>query len=277
MIKAVFVDVDDTLLNSQRKITEHTKNIVKKCIENDIKIILTSGRSRLDTLNYQMEAGASPYIISSNGADIYDIEKSKKIYSNSIPKEILKKLLEYAEQQGHKIMFNYDFELVMNMCFFPDEKNKQRTIEQLNSIIENKEIVQCVISDRDFSNIKKFREYLNSEIPELKIENESKRFKNPELKPSSNYYCDMTSKGVSKGKAVKVLCEYLNISINDIVVIGDGENDISMFEETINSVAMENAVEEVKKRAKYITSSNDEDGVAKFLEKLLKQEQKWHD
>ena len=51
MIKAVFVDVDDTLLNSQRKITEHTKNIVKKCIENDIKIILTSGRSRLDTLN----------------------------------------------------------------------------------------------------------------------------------------------------------------------------------------------------------------------------------
>ena len=112
-----------------------------------------------------------------------------------------------------------------------------------------------------------FKEYI-IKILQIKIENESKRLNNPKLKPSKSYYCDITSNLVSKGKAVKQLCDYLGIKEDEIIVIGDGENDISMFNMTSNSVAMGNALQNVKESAQYVTLTNDEDGVAKVLEKL---------
>lgn len=114
-----------------------------------------------------------------------------------------------------------------------------------------------------------FKKYLAKECKEVKIENESKKLKNPNLKPSKNYYCDITSKKVSKGNAVQKICEYLKIKPEEIVTIGDGENDISMFEITPNSVAMGNSLKTVKEKAKYETTSNDENGVAKVLNKIL--------
>ena len=64
MIKAVFIDIDETLTNSNREITQNTKNEIKRCINKGIKIILTSGRSRQEEIEYQEQVGTSPYIIS---------------------------------------------------------------------------------------------------------------------------------------------------------------------------------------------------------------------
>ena len=71
-----------------------------------------------------------------------------------------------------------------------------------------------------------------------------------------------------RGGAVKAVCEYFGIEADEIITIGDGENDLSMFEQTPNSVAMENALPMIKKKARYVTASNDDDGVAKVLAKL---------
>ena len=271
MIQAVFIDIDGTLINSQKNISENTKNVIKRCIEKNIKIILASGRSRNDTLKYQSEIKSSPYIISSNGADSYDIEEKKEICSEPIPKKVANKLLLYAQKHNCKINLNYDDKVVMNISFYPDEKDKERTNEELMEIILKEKIVQCVILSRELEKIKEFKTYLQKEIPEVKIENQSKRLSNPESKPSSSYYCDITSSRVSKGNAVEQVCEYLNVKKENIVVIGDGENDITMFEKTSNSVAMGNATEKVKRRANYITDTNDEEGVANFLERILKE------
>ena len=104
----------------------------------------------------------------------------------------------------------------------------------------------------------------------LKIENESKRLKDQSIKHSKNYYCDINSKNISKGKAVEEVCKYLNISKDEVMAIGDGENDVSMFKIAKYSVAMKNALEYVKKEAKVIADSDDEDGAAKVLEELAK-------
>ncbi len=72
--------------------------------------------------------------------------------------------------------------------------------------------------------------------------------KNSDLKPSRNYYCDVASVKVSKGNAVKAVCEYFEIKPEEIVTIGDGENDLSMFELTPNSVAMGNSLPEIKRK-----------------------------
>lgn len=268
MIKAIFIDIDGTLLNSKREITTNTKVAIEKCIKKGIKVILASGRSRAITLEYQQLAGASPYIISSNGADVYDIEKDIEICSTPVDKETVNKIFNFSQQNSYKININYNFELVMNKMFYPDEKDNVKTEEEIYNIINKEKIVQCVVANKDIEKMIKFKQYLKESLFGVKIENESKKLKDMNLKPSNHYYCDITSLGAAKGSAIKKLCKYLDIEKSEIIVIGDGENDVSMFELTDNSVAMGNATVEVKEKANYITSSNDEDGVAKVLEKV---------
>lgn len=268
MIKAIFIDIDGTLLNSKREITTNTKETIKECIRKGIKVVLASGRSRTITREYQELAGTSPYIISSNGADVYDIEKDLEIYSTSLNKDAVNKIFDFSQKNNYKINFNYNFELVMNKMFYPDEKDNVKTEEEIHNIIEKEKIVQCVVANKDIEKMIEFKQYLKDNLVGVKIENESKRLKDINLKPSNHYYCDITSLGAAKGSAIKKLCQYLHIEKNEIVVIGDGENDVSMFETTDNSVAMGNATAEVKKKANYITDSNDEEGVAKILKKV---------
>jgi len=268
VIKAVFIDIDETLTNSKREVTEKTLDQIKRCIEKGILIILTSGRARKDAINYQKQIGASPYIISSNGASCYDELEEKEIFIEPIKKQVANQLLEYVEENGYTIKFNYKDEIVINKAVFLDEKDKEKTLEELKNIIETENIVQCVVSSSDIEKMMELKSYVTKDFHDVKIVNESKRLKNLELKPSKNYYCDIASATISKGKAVHMICQYLNLDEKEIITIGDGENDISMFNITPNSVAMGNALEYIKRQAKYITSSNDEDGVAKVLEKL---------
>ena len=268
MIKAVFIDIDGTLKNSKKEISKKTQSEIERCIQKGIKIILTSGRSRKETIEYQEQLKTSPYIISSNGASCYDIERKKEIYNIPLKKQIAQQLLEYANKNNYNIKFNYKDKLVLNKAAYPDEKDKEKTIDELKNIIQDENIVQCVILNSDIEKMKKLKNFLKENFPETKIVNESKKIENPDLKPSKKYYCDIVSMEVSKGTAVSEMCKYLNIKTEEIITIGDGENDVSMFNITPYSVVMGNALDNIKKHAKYKTATNDEDGVAKVLERL---------
>ena len=274
MIKAVFIDIDKTLTNSQREVTEKTKLEIKKCVENGVKIILTSGRSRREAMDFQEQIGTSPYIVSSNGASAYDAENGVEIYNERIDPQMALQLIKHSRENGYRIKLNYKDLLVMNEAAYPDEKDKEVSYEELERVAVEEQVVQCVITSTDFEKMKVFRDYIKNECVGIAVANESKRFKNPDLKLSRNYYCDVASVMVSKGNAVKAVCEYFEIKPEEIVTIGDGENDLSMFELTPNSVAMGNSLPEIKEKANYITASNDEDGVAKVLGFIIKVNEK---
>lgn len=274
MIKAVFIDIDKTLTNSQREVTEKTKIEIKKCVENGVKIILTSGRSRREAMDFQEQIGTSPYIVSSNGASAYDAENGVEIYNERIDPQMALQLIKHSRENGYRIKLNYKDLLVMNEAAYPDEKDKEVSYEELERVAVEEQVVQCVITSTDFEKMRFFRDYIKNECVGTAVANESKRFKNPDLKPSRNYYCDVASVKVSKGNAVKAVCEYFEIKPEEIVTIGDGENDLSMFELTPNSVAMGNSLPEIKEKANYVTDSNDEDGVAKVLGFIIKVNEK---
>lgn len=274
MIKAVFIDIDETLTNSQREVTEKTKLEIKKCVENGVKIILSSGRSRREAMDFQEQIGTSPYIVSSNGASAYDAENGVEIYNERIDPQMVLQLIKHSRENGYRIKLNYKDLLVMNEAAYPDEKDKEVSYEELERVAVEEQVVQCVITSTDFEKMKVFRDYIKNECVGIAVANESKRFKNPDLKPSRNYYCDVASVKVSKGNAVKAVCEYFEIKPEEIVTIGDGENDLSMFELTPNSVAMGNSLPEIKEKANYVTDSNDEDGVAKVLGFIIKVNEK---
>lgn len=274
MIKAVFIDIDETLTNSQREVTEKIKLEIKKCVENGVKIILTSGRSRREAMDFQEQIGTSPYIVSSNGASAYDAENGVEIYNERIDPQMVLQLIKHSRENGYRIKLNYKDLLVMNEAAYPDEKDKEVSYEELERVAVEEQVVQCVITSTDFEKMRFFRNYIKNECVGIAVANESKRFKNPDLKPSRNYYCDVASVKVSKGNAVKAVCEYFEIKPEEIVTIGDGENDLSMFELNPNSVAMGNSLPEIKEKANYVTASNDEDGVAKVLGFIIKVNEK---
>jgi len=282
MIKAVFIDIDETLTNSQREVTEKTKLEIKKCVENGVKIILTSGRSRREAMDFQEQIGTSPYIVSSNGASAYDAENGVEIYNERIDPQMVLQLIKHSRENGYRIKLNYKDLLVMNEAAYPDEKDKEVSYEELERVAVEEQVVQCVITSTDFEKMRVFRDYIKNECVWIAVANESKCFKNSDLKPSRNYYCDVAPVKVSKGNAVKAVCEYFEIKPEEIVTIGDGENDLSMFELTPNSVAMGNSLPEIKEKANYITASNDEDRVAKVLGFIIKVNEKempiwnWH-
>ena len=90
-----------------------------------------------------------------------------------------------------------------------------------------------------------------------------------EIVSSENDGIDITLKNVSKGNAVKIFTNYYNLSLDNIAVFGDNDNDISMLNVTKNSFAMGNATEEVKNIANFVIDSNNEDGVAKAIKKYI--------
>ena len=269
MIKAVFTDIDGTLKNSKRKVSNFTKETLKRCKDEGLKIILVSGRSRQNMLNFMKDLDVSEYIISSNGAEVYNTKTNKKIYTNPIDKNQLKMLYNYVKNNNFIIKLNYEDKLAINRQLFQDEIEYLKSDEEILNIIDNEEIVQCVVMNEDIEKLKEFKKYFYEKFNKLKIENESKKLKNETLPDETSYYCDVINKDASKGKAVEKLMKELDYSTQEVVTIGDGENDISMFRTTNNSVAMGNASEYVKGFANYETKTNDEDGLAYILNRIL--------
>ena len=178
------------------------------------------------------------------------------------------KLLGYAQKNNYKISLQYGQEVALNDAFYEDEKKMVKDNNELIEIINTKKIIQCVMCNRNFEKMYEIEKFVQG-ISNVKIVNKSKRMSNPDLPPSKSYYCDITSVNSTKGKAVDIVGKYLGLKKNEIVVIGDGENDISMFKVTPNSIAMGNAVDGIKKEANFVTDTNNNDGLAKVLEKIL--------
>jgi Cof subfamily protein (haloacid dehalogenase superfamily) len=108
------------------------------------------------------------------------------------------------------------------------------------------------------------------EIGELKkLRNEIINMMDVEVVSSAENNIEIMSKGISKGNAVKILGDIYGISKDEIICIGDSENDISMIEYAGLGIAMANATDDLKAAADYVTDTNDNDGVAKAIEKIV--------
>ena len=107
------------------------------------------------------------------------------------------------------------------------------------------------------------------EVENVEIKNRHKSLLDTKFKDDKTIFCDIANIDSNKGNAVKKLLEILNIKKEETIAIGDDMNDLSMFEQVEYKVAVDNAIDIVKENADEITSSNDEDGVAVFLNKLL--------
>ena len=258
-IKIVFVDLDGTLKNNNQKISIRNKEIIEKLFDIGILVVFTTGRPLNYTISLSKQFSASNYVISSNGAEIYNYFNKKIIYNSIISNEVLIKLNELIKKYNLFFIANCLLKSYTNKDFGDPGK---KIINSLEDIFDEK-ISQLIVESYDIESMKKFKkESIN--IPYIKISNKSR---NPKDSNKILFY-DITNKDVSKGNAIKILCDYLKIDINKTMAIGDSDNDIEMLQVSNVKIAMSNATDNLKKVANFVTLSNDQEGVAVVLEQL---------
>lgn len=267
MYKAVFIDIDGTLRDDNKIISERTINSIKKTTEKGILVILCSGRPQKYTENISREVGASKYIITASGGNIYDYEAEKTLYVSSMNKNACINLYKIAEEAGVRFGMYVGDRIVTNKIKY-ENGLEIKLEESIESFMEKNDVFQCNIADKDYDKMKELVPYIEK-VENCEIKNKHKSLNDINEPKIGDIYLDVADASSCKGNAVKKFCEILNIDLKDTVAIGDDYNDLSMFKVVGHSVAMGNANDMIKNAADEVTKSNSEDGVAVFLEKLL--------
>ena len=265
--KLILIDSDDTLRRTDGNISERTKKVISQLKVQKCHIVLCTARPRYHALEVSQEIGVDEFLVSSNGAEIFDIKNQRILENTFIEKNDIYFLIEYAKKHHLRFILTTDnIEYVTK-----DIRNSNQRIIDIDNYkqqLSNIDIKQCMFIDKNQSEIEKAKEYVMSSNT-LNIVNEIKTEDSYEEK-----WFSIGSKNSSKGNALKYLADFLNIPIKNSIAIGDDRNDISMFQASGFSVAMGNSDSKIKSLADYVTTSNNSDGVAKFLEIILNNQHK---
>lgn len=265
MIKLICCDIDGTLLNDDKKISDINKEAIKEFTNVGYHFVLATGRPLngvlplIEELDLNRESDAT---ICYNGG-VVRLNKSKKVlYSTTIPGSLVKEL--YKESLRLNVFFHFFGE---NGILYTAKKNEYTQVEERINHIEAKVINPLEIDDND--KFIKAMMVCDSDSLDLARKNLDPKFLNLGISRSSKIFLEFQDKNVSKGKGLLFLKDYYKLSNDETCAFGDEENDISMIREAYKGVAMENARDSVKKEASDITLSNNESGVGVYIKKLL--------
>ncbi|MHC5279264.1 Cof-type HAD-IIB family hydrolase [Listeria kieliensis] len=284
MIKVIASDMDGTLLNSDIRVTEENVKAIEYARGKGIHFVLCTGRMYDDAMRLINEAGLFAPAICMNGAEIRD-EHGKIQLQHVIDKDLAKKTFQILTDLGMytEIFTNIGpvtvdrekgkaFMIEMFQKLHP-ESTVQMITEQIENRFEAKNIHEIKDPERIFSNdemkILKFITFSpNPDV--LKQAREALNVSN-ELAITSSFSdnIEITNHEAQKGISLQYYVEKLGVSLEEAFAIGDNMNDISMLKMAGYSVAMGNAEDKVKKEAKFITTTNDENGVAAAIYKML--------
>lgn len=266
MYKALALDLDGTLTNSQKKITEKTKETLFKAMDKGAKVILASGRPVIgitalaEELELKERGG---FIMAFNGGEIIDCKTGATVKKLTVPTECVEDICAAAHEAG---------------CVPLTYTGEEIVAENGSDEYVLKEKICVNANVREVEDLSRFVDY---PTPKFLIVGEHEKLVTAEKKLkgkfsdksnifySESYFLEVCPKGVSKKDGLGALCRYIGIEAEELMACGDGLNDMPMLEFAGLSVAMANSYADVLAYADYVTLSNDEDGVAAAVEKFV--------
>ena len=285
MIKLLAVDMDGTCLDRKSRITDGTIRILRDAAAAGITVVPATGRSmaciphrlaagtiRKNIASYgkmsedaQNNQGLFRYVITSNGAQVTDIVEKRKLFREMIPKESALALLKQCRKIRLGVTSHMNNEYLL----------QGRILVLLGHLVYGRD-AGAVRWVRDMSETVRTSGY---EVEELQFYFMSPSARNeirsvlagfPELSAAyARLYVEVFAAGASKGNALQALADHLGIRKEETACIGDGENDLPMFQAAGLKIAMGNAVPELKKAADIITGTNDRDGAAEAVRRYI--------
>ncbi|MWP49789.1 MULTISPECIES: Cof-type HAD-IIB family hydrolase [unclassified Gilliamella] len=248
----VFFDLDGTLFNSQIDVLSSSLEAIKKLKQNNITPIIATGRTPCEVFDL-MKKTKIDSIIGMNGQVV--LYKGEKVFTNDIDTEVIDRLYQYSKQQTGIALSFYNYEMMRV------SQDSQSTQKFYHFIKEQVPPVDDQI-------------YLKSPVQMLLLLCESGEELYQDVFPELTFirntpYCvDVFNRGGSKGYGITQLLQNKGFTDVPTYAFGDGMNDFEMFLTVDHPIAMGNAVDELKEKAEFVTDTNDNDGIAKALQKF---------
>lgn len=271
-VKIIFSDIDGTIVEgkkSNQSISQQTKDIVKKLKKENVRLVLVTGRPYYGVKNIAKNLGVkNSYIISQQGAEIA-YQNGKILSKECIDHEEAVKVINFIEnfKQSNNLTFNeavfIDGKPYSTKDFVcPNTWEIINAIKSYSDLGQNYKVSKILIYEPNPKDIALIQTELKKNFPELLID------------LGTSYFVEINSAKASKGAAVQKLAHMLKIDLKNAAVIGDGENDISMFKAVKSAggvtIAVKNAMPKLKENACYETTAVYNDGFANAVDKILK-------
>ena len=265
MIKLLAVDMDGTCLDSKSRMSEETVAALKKAAKSGVIVVPTTGRN-LKCLPHRLQKeDFYRYVITSNGAGIVDLKENIRIYDSCIENKTATRLLNECRGKGFGIASHVNEEYYIQGKILSLAGRLYFGKDAANAISVSD---MCSTLEKSGDRVEEVQLYLIHPKSRERIKKILENYKDFSVAYSS-VYVEIFDKNASKGNALAFLAQKLGIDKSEIACIGDGENDLPMFEAAGTGFAMGNAVDELKEKADYVVASNDENGVAQAVEIML--------
>ncbi len=262
--KLIAIDMDDTLLPKELMISDRTRKAIKQAEDKGVKVAIATGRMYSSAYPHLQDLELTDEVITYNGALVKEIATNNTIDHSPVPVELAQEIVNIVtEEDLHLNMYIDDLLYVNKLGFGADYYEKISGIkpilikEDIDKFLDQPS-TKLLIVEEDLDKVESILKRLQQEFGEVL-----------NITRSKPNFIEIMKKEVSKGVALANLAQDLDIKVSEVVAIGDSLNDLEMIEYAGLGVAVGNAREEVKEKADYITKSNDEDGVAEFIEKFI--------
>lgn len=287
MIKLIASDMDGTLLNDNHEIDKETAEAIKKAEESGIIFVISTGREYENVKYILDKRDIRCQCILSNGAEYRD-ENGNILDVININENSAKEIIQIFKDNNISARMFTDKGIfttstrekaLEELTFRTLTFDKNLTKEEAKKIAEKEKFFTCLkyVEDvekffKDGIEIRKFVAF-HEDIELLnKLKRQIGKIGGLAISSSFNDNIEITDINAQKGIILEKVITKMGIDKKDVVILGDSFNDYSMFEIFEESVAMKNAIPEVKKIAKYITDTNDNQGVAKAIYNILNNE-----
>ena len=262
----VAIDLDGTLLTSDKRVLPETIKDISEASEKGIHIVYCTGRGPAEMKEYLGLLPSIRYGICLSGALVYDFQEHKEIYINSIPKDMFNEIIEANKP--------YD-----GMIHLLTGKESIVREDQINHMEDFHMGVYTPLFKKFAKTVKNIKEEANKydSIPKINIYFHSEKERNEVYEKLKNLNLDFTfteetsleinAKDTTKGSGLLALASYLGIPLSQIIGIGDGNNDYSFLKIVGLPIAMGNANENIKNISKCITDDNNNNGSGKAIRK----------
>ncbi len=260
MYKLIISDLDGTLVNSNKEISDYTKKVIDLLKEKGIHFVIATGRSLSGAQHIHDILNLNTEIICNNGSTIYN-KDGELIFQRIIDSKIATEIFETSLIQDCIFFATYGtqvyigegtLDLANAFLHNPIQNHIEVNKENINSFIFEK----VVLMSKDNDKLKKLTAYFNT-------------FEEINSFISQEDYLDVVHFETSKGKALKIIADSKNIELKHTIAFGDAFNDYEMLKFAGKGLVMRNGFEDLKKEFETLDFSNDENGVAKYLAEVF--------
>lgn len=267
--KLLALDMDGTVLNSQKKISPRTANAIQTLLKKNIQVVVSTGRGYAEMTDYREVLKLMHYGILISGGLVFDFFNDKPIKIHALSDQNILKLIDFGLEENamiHLLTVNKslarenDIQHMdeFDMAVFTDMFNRVclRCDDFKKYVLDNPgDVVKVNLYHRN----KQSRDRNFARISDLGLEMNFAEANNLEISPANT----------SKASGLVELCNFLEIDLEETVAIGDAPNDTEILQKAGLAVAMGNSTDEIKKIADFVTLDNDNDGVAAAIEKIF--------